>query len=266
MSLFLQDGQLQADGVGQCLLAHRLDDAAGAQHRDASFDTKARVVGLGCQLHALRNLHQRTQSHRFPLWVTLAHLLNLLANHPARDQIDGSFADRHLQAGLGDVSHAHAAADGNARAVADAQGDKHLDAVGDVRVVAAVLADARLCPTLAGLQRVDRDGKRESFGDGKLHALRVFFPKQRPCRRLCCGCRTAAGGVAAAQLLLTDIDIGILWFNPVFFQGYSPISFFVYTIRQKNLSMRFDKNFCQQNLTEIHLHFNGLPDRCQPII
>ncbi len=76
---------------------------------------KARVVGLGCQLHALRNLHQRTQSHRFPLRVALAHLLNLLANHPARDQIDGSLADWHLQTGLGDASHTHAAADGNAR-------------------------------------------------------------------------------------------------------------------------------------------------------
>ena len=172
MSGFAQDAQLQLDRVGQRLLAHRLNDAAGAEDRSPPFDAQSGVKGPFGHRLPLRDAHRGAQADALPRGIVLTDQLDLLADHLPRHPVDGGLADRHFQPRLGHPAHALTAQDGDARLLCRFQAHKDLDAVGGIRVVAAVLADTGLRPSVPCLHRVDRDMELQSLRDGQANRLR----------------------------------------------------------------------------------------------
>ena len=147
----------------------------------------------------------------------LLHKFNLFADHPARGFVDGSLTHRHLQPGFSHPSDPLSTLDGDSRSRIWLDGNHHLNVVSHIRVIAAVLADTCLSLSLIFLYRMYRNTKGQSLWYGKLDCFGFFFPKQYPCRSLCRSRSTASGGIAAAQLLLSDINIGFVGRNPLIF-------------------------------------------------
>ena len=132
-----------------------------------------------------------------------------LRDHLPGDMIDGGFAHRLVEAGLRHPAHPLAAVDAHLSGQLRPEGHTGNDrqAGGHVHIVAAVFADGALCP-LARPAAEDRlylhhDALRGAEG----HRLRGTASEEetgcarRPQRR------AGAGGVAAAQELLTAADI-----------------------------------------------------------
>ena len=198
---------LQLDGVEDGLLAHRLDDAAGAEDAEAAFHAHVGVEGaLGCLGPALDgdgDIEAACISGRLRL------LLQRLLYHGPGDVVDGGFAHRLVEAGLRHPAHPLAAVDAHLSGQFRPEGHTGNDrqAGGHVHIVAAVFADGARCP-LARPAAEDRlhlhhDALRGAEG----HRLRGAAGEEetgcarRPQRR------AGAGGVAAAQELLTAADI-----------------------------------------------------------
>ena len=131
--------QFHADGVKQCLLAHRLDDAGRAQNGDAALDAEARVEGLFRKHLALR----RGDRHADPAAVThkTADLAHVLFDHFSRHRVDGRLAHGLVEPRLRHAADALAAVDGHAGRGRSFHCGKNERATRHVGVVTAVLSD-----------------------------------------------------------------------------------------------------------------------------
>ena len=130
---------LERDTVDQRVFAHRFDDAACAEDRDATLDAEPRVKRLFRKLYARRDRNQDRQT--FHAIAFLCGFFDRAADHLTRDGIDRRLADRLLEPGLRDPSDANAAVDRNARLIRRRNRRIHQYAVCHVRIVAGVLLD-----------------------------------------------------------------------------------------------------------------------------
>ena len=159
---------------------------------------QARVEGLLGQALAIGN--GQSQAQAAGIAALLASLLQGFGNHAARHGIDGPIADGTGQAGLGHAADALSADEAQTRRrLFDSAVDQH--AVGNIRVVATVLADG----TRRRL-RAEGDVFRDELEHGPLrrlqrHGIDAAPGQDHHGRRLGCRSGTRAGRIAAAQFL-----------------------------------------------------------------
>ena len=197
----------QLDGVEDGLLAHGLDDAAGAEDAEAPFHAHMGVEGalrrFGPALDGDGDVKAARVPGRFGL------LFQRFLYHGPGDVVDGSFAHRLVETGLCYPAHALTAVDAHLAGQFGPEGDTGDDRQtgGHVHIVAAVLPNGALGP-LAGQAAEDRlylhhDALRGAEG----HRLGGAAGEQQPCRARRAQRRTGTGGIAAAQELLAAADV-----------------------------------------------------------
>ena len=197
--------QFHVDGVKQCLLAHRLDDAGRAQNGDAALNAEARVEGLFRERLALR----RRDRHVNAAVVSDEHadLAHVLFDHFSRHGVDGHLAHRLVEPRLRHAANALAAVDGHAGCGRFSHRGKNERTARHVGVVAAVLLNgaARLVREHLNVQHfeVQLDAFGRLQADGLLPPARQQHPRRSLGRRG--GAR--AGCVAEAQALTVLYEI-----------------------------------------------------------
>ena len=131
--------QFHADGVKQCLLAHRLDDTGRAQNGDTALDAEARVKSLFRERLALR----RGDRHVKAAVVANEHadLAHVFFDHFSRHRVDGRLAHGLVEPRLRHAADALAAVDGHAGRGRFSHRGKNERIARHVGVVTAVLSD-----------------------------------------------------------------------------------------------------------------------------
>ena len=185
--------------IQKCLLAHRLHNAAGAQHRQAALDPQMRVEGaLGRSLAAFDG-----DDHREPAAVADGVRLpqKRLGYHLPRHTVDGRRADGLVEAGLCHTAHPRPAVNRNGARRAGQQCDRGNDRQPrrGVDVVAAVLDDGARGPVCRQAAELRCDLHDDTLGRAQTNAFRRVAGQQQPRRARRPQRRAGAGGVAAAQ-------------------------------------------------------------------
>ena len=197
---------LQLDGVQNGLLAHRLYDTAGAQHRQPALHTDVGVKGASGYLLAAgdRDGHGKaagvTGGFRFPA--------QRLGDHLPGHMVDGGLPDRLVQPGLCHPAYPRAA--GNAYlGCAGQQRHRggHRQTGGHVHVIAAVLFNGAFRALGSSAAEQGSYLHHDALGRAQSNGFRRNAGQQQPGSPGCCQCRTGAGGVAAAQQLLPAAHI-----------------------------------------------------------
>ena len=196
LSLRVQAVQLQSDGVHERLFAHRLDNAARAEDRDAADDAEVPVVGLGGKRLAV--LHRNGDGKAAAVSVLLCGTVHRVRNLLPRTGIDRRFSDRHRQSRAGNPTDAGAALYGNAL-FDSAHGSRDADPVCDVRVVARVLADGADRRVSAHMRVLDRQAESDAARRVQVNLRRRDSGQQQHSRRLRGRRRARAGCPAAAK-------------------------------------------------------------------
>ena len=146
--------QFHVNGVKQCLLAHRLDDAGRAQNGDAALDAEARVKSLFRERLALR----RGDRHVKAAVVAdkRADLAHVLFDHLPRHGVDSRRAHGLVESRLRHAADALAAVDGHAGRGRFSHRGKNERTARHVGVVTAVLLNgaARLVREHLNVQHV----------------------------------------------------------------------------------------------------------------
>ena len=181
------------------LLAHRLHNAAGAQHRQAALDPQMRVEGaLGRRLAAFDG-----DDHREPAAVADGVRLpqKRLGYHLPRHTVDARRADGLVEAGLCHTAHPRPAVNRNGARRVGQQCDRGNDRQTrrGVDVVAAVLDDGARGPVCRQAAELRCDLHDDALGRAQTNAFRRVAGQQQPRRARRPQRRAGAGGVAAAQ-------------------------------------------------------------------
>ena len=189
------------------LLAHRLHNAAGAQHRQAALNPQMRVEGaLGRSLAAFDG-----DDHREPAAVADGVRLpqKRLGYHLPRHTVDGCRADGLVEAGLCHTAHPRPAVNRNGARRVGQQCDRGNDRQTrrGVDVVAAVLDDGARGPVCRQAAELGCDLHDDALGRAQTNAFRRVAGQQQPRRARRPQRRTGAGGVAAAQQTLPAADV-----------------------------------------------------------
>ena len=202
LSLRVQAVQLQSDGVHERLFAHRLDNAARAEDRDAADDAEVAIVGLGGKCLAV--LHRNGNGKAAVISVLFCGTVHRVRNLLPRTGIDRRFSDRHRQSRAGNSSDAGAALYGNAL-FDSAHGSRDADPVCDVRVVARVLADGADSRVSAHMRVLDRQAEGDAARRVQVNLRRRDSGQQQHSRRLRGRRRARAGCPAAAKRLAAAV-------------------------------------------------------------
>ena len=196
----------QLDGIQDRLLAHRLHNAAGSQHRKPALDPD---VGVECVLcHLFPALDGDGHGKAAGVAGALGFPLQGLGDHLPGHMVDGSFPHRLVQPGLGHPAHALAAGDADLGGIGQQfYGGDHGQAGGHIHIIPAVLLNGAFGSGSGGaaVQRshLHHDALRRAQGN----ALRGMAGEQEPRGPRRTQRRAGAGGVPAAEQLLPTANV-----------------------------------------------------------
>ena len=163
-----------------------MDDAGGAENRQAAHDPEARVPSL---------LRQRLAAgdRDLDLGRRAAQLRNRLNHHLPRHGVDRRLARRHRKSAARDHAHTRPGAEADAVAPFLDRGHHHA-AMGDVRIIARILDDARPGPAWPQLFECERKARRFALRQSNRYGVREHAGAQcRKCRFRCRRCASARG-------------------------------------------------------------------------
>ena len=197
---------LQLDGVQNGLLAHRLYDAAGAQHRQPALHPDMGVEGAPGYLLTAGD----GDGHGKAAGVAGGFCLpaQRFGDHLPGHMVDGGLPDRLVQPGFCHPAYPRAA--GNAYlGCAGQQRHRggHRQTGGHVHVIAAVLFNSAFRALGSSAAEQGNYLHHDALGRAQSNGFRRNAGQQQPGSPGCCQCRTGAGGVAAAQQLLPAAHI-----------------------------------------------------------
>ncbi|MNJ49218.1 hypothetical protein D3C77_444370 [compost metagenome] len=175
----------------------RPDDAAGAQDRQTTEDTQARVHGFQRQVLAVLHVHRDFKAAAVAALTGQA--LQVFGHHPSRHRIDRRLAHRQYQAGTGHGTDTLARHKAHAGLGLQAYAAIEQGAVGDVRIVAGILEGAGLGALFEQAAELQAHLHLLAFRQGDVDRVVLLARQQQPRRRKAGGGGTAAGGQAAAQ-------------------------------------------------------------------
>ena len=131
------DGEFRADCFRQSFLAHRLNDAGGAEYGKPADNAETRIEGFFCKVLAAGDRDGDKSVRRKPSGQKGASYR--FFDHPARHTVDRRGAHRLVEAGKGNASHAFAALDADSRLVRETHAGIDKDTVCDVGIVPGIL-------------------------------------------------------------------------------------------------------------------------------
>ena len=197
--------QLELHRGDKRVLAHGLHDAGGAEHGQTALDSQARVEGALCKLRAGRNADLDAQAA--VVVAIMSDGLDLAGNHLARHAVDRRRPDRLVEALARHATHALAAVNLDSRLIRIRHVRHDERAVGDVGVVAAILAHTTARPVLATAHFLDLDNGIDAGRRLDHDGSRRLAVEQLASSGMGGSGSTGAGRVPAAQALLANIDV-----------------------------------------------------------
>ena len=173
------------------------DDTAGAENRQTTKNTQARVHGFQCQAFTILDVHRHFEAA--VIGALNRQLLQVFGHHPSWHRVDGRFSHCQDQAWTSHRAHTGAGNKAHARLLQQSHAAEEQGTMGHIRVIACILERAGFSAILMQATELQTHLHLLALGQGDLHCIAFNTAQQQTRRGKAGGCGAAAGGQTAAQ-------------------------------------------------------------------